>query len=89
MSEVVKDLSELSDEERARAWEEFVRSEVGAALDIYLPKSISGNIGIKYVPHVVARYESGDQLDNSKADAVGIFIVLDFEEPLDLNKPRE
>jgi len=89
MDDIVKDVNALTDEEKAAAWEEYVRTEVNAALDLYLPKAVSGNIGIKYVPHLIEKLESGDQLDNSKADAVGIFIVLDFGTPLALDKPRE
>ena len=86
--DVIKDISEYSEEDKAKAWEGYVRSEVNAALDMYFPRAITGNICIKYVPHLIEKTEAGDLVDNTKADAVGIFIVLDFEEPLDLNKPR-
>jgi hypothetical protein len=86
--EVIKEIGDLTDEEKVAAWEAYVRNEVNAALDIYLPKTVSGNIGIKYVPHFISRSEAGDEVDETKADSVGIFVVLDFEEPIDLNKPR-
>jgi hypothetical protein len=86
---VVQEIKDLSPEEKAQAWEDWVRSEVNAALDIYLPKAISGNINVRYYPHVVEVLESGPQTDDSKADGVLLSIVFDFENPIDLTEPRE
>lgn len=83
-----KDVSELTNEERAAAWMGYVRSEVNAALDIYLEKANTGNIGVSYLPHVVETLETGDELDKAKADGVVLTVVLEFEEPIDLTKPR-
>lgn len=86
--EVVQDVAELSPEEKAEAWAEWVRSEVNSALNIYLDKAMSGNINVKYYPHLVEMLESGPVLDDTKADGVLLSIVLEFEEPIDLQKPR-
>jgi hypothetical protein len=88
MDNVVKDVSELTKEEKAELWERYVRSEVGALLDMFLPRSIGGNVGVRYAPHVIERTEAGDLLNKDKADAVVISLVFEFEEPLDLTKPR-
>jgi len=83
-----KDVSELTAEERAAAWMGYVKAEVNTALDIFLEKSKIGNIGISYMPHVVERLDTGDELDEDRADGVVITVVLEFEEPLDRTKPR-
>jgi hypothetical protein len=84
----VEELKEMTPEERAAAWEKWVVGEVNAALGIYLPISKSGNIGLRYTPHVVEVLESGPVTTDSKADGVLISVYFDFEAPLDLTKPR-
>jgi len=86
--EVVEDMADLTSEEKAEAWAKWVRSEVNSALDIYLPKALSGHINVKYYPHVKEMLESGPELDNNKADGVLLSIIFEFEEPVDLTKPR-
>lgn len=86
MDNIIENIDKLTNEEKAVAWEKYVRTEVNALLDLYLPLAKSGNIGIKYVPHIVEKLENGDILDNNTADAVGLFIALDFEKPLPLDK---
>ncbi len=86
--DVVQDVTELSDTEKAEAWAIWVRSEVNSALDIYLEKAKSGHINIRYYPHVTEVLESGAQTDDTKADGVLLSIVFEFEEPIDLQKPR-
>ena len=85
---VVQDLAEMTDEEKAAAWANWVRSEINAALDIYLPRAVSGNINVKYLPHVVEMLETGPTTDDNKADGVLLSIMFNFEEPIDLTKPR-
>jgi hypothetical protein len=82
-----EDVSEMTKEEIADAWSNWVRSEVNAALDIYLARAVEGNIGVKYGAHVVEETEAGKVYDDSKADSVMINILFNFEEPLDLNAP--
>jgi len=85
---VVHDLKNFTEEERIKAWEAWIRSEVNAALDIYLPISIVGNVNVHYYPHVVEVLETGPVTDDTKSDGVLISLVFDFEKPIDLNKPR-
>lgn len=85
---IVEDLKDMTDEEKANAWMNWVKSEVMAVLNIYLPHSIDSNIGLKYIPHVVEKLETGDVIDDTKADAVELRLVFKFEKPIDPNKPR-
>ena len=87
-TKILQETNEMTTEEKAKAWESYVRNEVNAALDIYLEKAISGNINVKYYPHVMELLESGPQYDNGKADGVLLSIVFEFGEPIDLTKPR-
>lgn len=77
-------LAEISPEERAAAWEEYVRSEVNSLLDTFLPESISGNVGVKY-DHPVLRIspKTGEaEMDESKATGVFISILFEFAAPI-------
>lgn len=86
--EEVKDVRDMTPEERAEAWANWVIDEVNAALRVYLPISKSGNIGVRYNQHVVEEMESGPVYDSNKADGVLISVTFDFETPIDLTKPR-
>ena len=86
--EVVEDMEDLTPEEKAEAWAKWVRSEVNSALDIYLPKALSGHINVRYYPHLKEMLETGPDLDETKADGVLLSVVFEFEEPIDLTKPR-
>jgi hypothetical protein len=87
----VKD--QLTPEEMAKAWENYVRNEVNTLLDIFLPEAISGNVGVIYshpVKEVSAK--TGESIvDKDKATAVDIHIVLDFPEAIQFfdEKPTE
>jgi hypothetical protein len=81
---------ELTEEERAevaRQWETYVRSEVNALLDIFLPNSVNGNVGIKYANPVRAKYETHTEYDTDKAIGVNINIVFMFDR--EVNLPKE
>jgi hypothetical protein len=84
----IKEISDLSVEDKQEAWYNWVRSEVNSVLDIYLPESNSGHINIKYHPHIVERLETGPVYDNSKASGVTISIAFGFDKSIDLTKPR-
>jgi hypothetical protein len=86
--ELRRDVTELTDEERATAWAAWVRSEVNAALDIYLDKALIGNINVEYYPHKIEELETGPVYTKDKADGVLLSIEFTFEEPIDLTKPR-
>jgi hypothetical protein len=87
----VKD--QLTPEEMAKAWENYVRNEVNTLLDIFLPEAVSGNVGVIYshpVKEVSAK--TGESIvDKDKATAVDIHIVLDFPEAIQFfdEKPTE
>ena len=82
-----KEIVDMTSEEKAEAWAKWVRSEVNAALNIYLAKADSSNINIRYFPRVIEELESGIVLDEAKATGVLISIELIFGEPIDLNSP--
>jgi hypothetical protein len=74
-----KDVKEVLPEERAAAWETYVRKEVERVLDIYLPESVTGTIGIEYIrPVLRIDSKSGKQILNEKK-AKGVSVVLMFE----------
>lgn len=85
----VKDILEgIPPEERAAAWEEYVRTEVNSLLDTFLPESISGNVGVKY-EHPVERISprTGKQeIDATKATGVCLSIMFEFAAPIDFFK---
>ena len=87
-NEVLKDLSGMSDEQKALVWETYVRNGVNSLLDIYLPVANTGNIGIRYTPHEVERLETGPVYDETKADGVLVSLMFKFEKPVDLTKLR-
>ena len=85
--------SDLSAEEVAAAWEQYVRDEVNALLDTFLPEAINGNVGVLYKrptghvdPNTLQKMP-----DNKKATAVDIHIVFEFPEPIEFfdDKPSE
>jgi hypothetical protein len=86
VKEEVKDTSDMTKEERAELWEKWVRSEVNAALDIFLPQAVQGDIGLSYVPSVVEVLESGPVYSDTKADKVRLFIELTFENPINFKE---
>lgn len=79
-----KELTEEEKEAVAKQWEAYVRNEVNALLNIYLPNSVSGNIGIKYANPVKVRYETHTEYDKTKAIAVNIDIVFKFNKEIDI-----
>jgi hypothetical protein len=81
-SEKVKD---VSPEERAAAWETYVRAEVNRVLDIYLPESVTGTIGIEYVrPILRIDAKSGKQvLDEKKAKGVSVTVLFEFADTVE------
>ena len=87
-TDIIQNLEGLSEEDRTIAWANWVRSEVNAALDIYLPIALSGQINVKYYPRVIEVLENGPALDETKASGVLLSVVLEFEKPIDLTKQR-
>jgi len=84
----VIDLSELSAEDQERAWEEWVRAEVNAALNIYLPISKTGHVNLSYSAKVLEKTEAGDVVSDNLKEAVMISLIFEFKEPINVSKPR-
>ena len=59
-------------------WEEYVVDEVNTLLELYLPDSKTGNLGIRYSHPESARYEDGPVYDESKVNGVMISLVFEF-----------
>jgi hypothetical protein len=90
----VKEASaEIPPEERAKAWEDYVRTEVNALLDTFLPESISGNVGVKYEHPVkkVSPKTGKPEFDEKKATGVYLSIMFEFAAPIDFfdEKPKD
>jgi len=76
--------TEMTEEERAEAWEVYVRSEMNAILDLYLPDAIAGNVGIKYGHPEIGTMEDGSKMfDEGKVNVVAVTMVLRLGEPIE------
>jgi hypothetical protein len=84
-----KDKVEITGFDAAEEWENYVRHEVNTVLNIFLPISNKGNIGIKYVNPVKAQYESGTEYDKNKAIGVEVKLLFKFEEEIDVPEEEE
>jgi hypothetical protein len=81
-------LTEEEKEDLAKEWEEYVRNEVNALLDIYLPDAIAGNVGIKYANPVIESYEDGTKKTDEDS-AVGVNIHINFRFKGQIEIPKE
>lgn len=89
MAEEKEETKELTREEMAARWEGYVRSEVNALLDVYLPASKYGNVGIKYAHPVRTKYETHEEVDETKAVGVSITLVFTFDGEIDVPKEEK
>jgi len=64
------------------SWEEYARSEINALLDVFLPDTETGNIGIKYSHPVRAKYETHTEYDENKINGVEFRVVFKFANDL-------
>ncbi len=80
---------ELTEEERAVKWMNYVADEVNALLAIFLPMSKEGVVGMKYKPFVAEILETGPVYDQSKASGVEIRLIFNFEKEVDIPKEKE
>lgn len=87
--EDVKDVTEMSPEERAEAWSNWIRAGVNSYLDVFLPEAKDGNINVIYKPHVLEVQECNTLLDPDKADGVVITLDFNFNSPVELKKRLE
>ena len=85
MEEVEKLIKEeiVKEAQTTEDWEEYVRSEVLAALDMFLPISKEGKLGISYKKAVRENTEAGLVYHENKAEGVEIIISLNFQEVVD------
>lgn len=76
---------EVTQEEAAKAWEDYVRGEINTILDIFLPEAIHGNFGVRYMRPASGIDPKTDKLivDESKATGVQIFIEFDFADTVE------
>lgn len=79
MDENTKDPIEKEEE---LSWEEYVKLEISALLNTYLPHSINGNVGIKYIHPIIAQYEGSTEFNNNEYSGVEIRLVFQFEHDL-------
>lgn len=80
---------EMTKEEVAKQWEEYVRNELNTLLDIYLPITTHGNVGIKYITPIKEKFETHTEYDETKAIGVQLGIVFAFEEAIDIPKEEK
>lgn len=78
----------MSEETKELGWEDYVRSEVTSLLDLYLPESATGNVGIKYSHPAKSVDESGNpiEIDNSVIDGVTIQLTFEFSQNMEIIK---
>lgn len=86
--ENVLDLSNLTLEEQEVLWQTWVKNEVNAALDIFLPVSEIGHVNVSYNALVLEETEGGKVFSSNLKDAVMISLIFKFKEPIDINEPR-
>lgn len=75
---------ELTEEERAIKWMNYVSDEVNALLAIFLPISKEGVVGMKYKPVLVETLETGPVYDKNRAEGVEIRLIFNFEDKIEL-----
>lgn len=81
LTEKIKSQSEAD----VSSWDGYVTNEVNSLLELFLPISESGNVGIKY-EKAKGTADSGEQYDiDGKAQGVYINIVFNFENPIDID----
>jgi len=87
-ADVVQNLDGMTNEDKVKAWSDWVLSEIKAALDIYLPISLNSHINVGYYPHIIETLETGDVKDPVLKGGVVLTIDLKFDKPIDITKPR-
>lgn len=87
-ADVVQNIDGMTNEDKVKAWSDWVLSEIKAALDIYLPISLNSHINVGYYPHIIETLETGDVKDPILKGGVVLTIDLKFDKPIDITKPR-
>lgn len=70
-------------------WDVYVKTEVIAYLNHFLPKANAGVVGIRYIKPTTAVYESGPIKDDTKAIGVQVITEFSFDEPIDITETEE
>lgn len=86
---VLEKIANMTTEEKAAAWERWVRDELNAALDIFLPISEAGDVYTSYRAHKLEETEGGPVYSDSLAAGVSVTVVFKFDKPIDVTKARE
>jgi hypothetical protein len=88
--DIKEKLVDMPPEERAKAWETYVRDEINKVLDTYLPESITGTWGIKYDNPIISvdPATSKQTIDTTKASGVHIVIHLEFADVIQFSEPK-
>jgi hypothetical protein len=86
--ENVLDLSNLTLEEQEVLWQGWVKNEVNAVLDIFLPVSKAGDVNVSYNAVVIEETEAGKVFSDCLKDAVMVSLVFKFKEPINISEPR-
>lgn len=89
VEEIVEAVAELSPEDRAKMWEKFIRDEMNGYMDIFLPISNIGDVFTSYKAHKLQTTEAGPEYSKTLAAGVTITLLLEFEKPIDVTKPRD
>jgi len=76
----------MADNKTPDKWEDYVRSEVNSLLDLYLPESINGNVGIKYIHPVKEELETGPVYYDDRICGVVINLVFNFDQDFEIQK---
>ena len=87
-TDVVQNIDGMTNEDKVKAWSDWVLSEIKAALDIFLPISLNRHINVGYYPHIIETLETGDVKDPILKGGVVLTIDLKFDKPIDITKPR-
>jgi len=76
----------FEDKVETEDWEQYVISEVKGLLDIYLPVSRSGHVGISYRRALEGTTEGGEPIFNERKVS-GVSILLSFDFDGEVEKP--
>lgn len=87
-TDVVQNIDGMTNEDKVKAWSDWVLSEIKSALDIFLPISKDSHINLGYYPLIIETLETGDVKDPILKGGVVLTIDLKFDKPIDITKPR-
>ena len=82
-----ENIANMTQEEKAKAWETWVKDGINGLLNIFLIPAKDCNYNVKYFPHVVQEFEGSVEYDESKADGVLLSVMFTFKEPIEPLKP--